>query len=94
MNLSEWRAKGHNTRSLEQAYPQIAEAFNLYQFCRSQSIVTYEKSKGKDTVQMIVPFPTGFSSLPEAGGIADQSQWLMSLFELFLVAERNAFYSK
>lgn len=93
MNLAEWRAKGLNTRTLESKYPHITEAYQLYQTCRSQSIVTYEKAKGKDTVQMIVPFPTGYSVLPEEGGVLDQCHWLMQIFEMFLVGERNAFYN-
>lgn len=73
-------------------HPRLAKAYELYRVCRTQQVVTYQKTKGKETVQVLAPFTTGLSVLPDGGGYLDQSNWLMDVFEHFMAGERNAFY--
>lgn len=46
--------------------------------------------KGKKTETRFVSVPTGFSVLPEAGGVLDQPHHLMLLFSVFQEGERRA----
>lgn len=63
--------------------------------CREQQIVTYSTQKGKDkTIQHVRPFTTGWSALPEAGGILDQPHRLMTFLEIFLSGEREGFFKE
>lgn len=52
-----------------------------------------EKNKGKQVENKIVEFVTGYSQLPEAGGVLDQPVWLMAIFDQFRNGE-NATASK
>jgi hypothetical protein len=89
--IAEQTALGNNTRKTQQEYPRITEAYSLYNQCRQQQVVTYQTSKGKETVTVIAQYPTGFSVLPYEGGYYDQPNWLVDVFEAFLLAERKAF---
>jgi hypothetical protein len=53
------------------------------------------KGSGKDmkTIKQVVPFATGFSILPEEGGLMDQPYRMMEFFEIFLAADRNHTYN-
>lgn len=71
---------------------ELAQAYNTYLLCRTQTVVVYSESKGKDrTVQKIRPYTSGFSVLPSDGGMLDQPHRLLSFFEIFLNAEHEAF---
>lgn len=39
--------------------------------------------KNKRTEHKVTEFVTGYSQLPEAGGVLDQSGWLMDIFDSF-----------
>lgn len=72
--------------------PELAQSYQIYMLCRAQTVVVYSESKGKDrTVQKIRPYTTGFSVLPESGGMLDQPHRLLSFMEIFLNAEHDAF---
>ena len=43
--------------------------------------------KNKRTEHKITEFVTGFSQLPDAGGVLDQSCWLMDIFDSFRAGE-------
>lgn len=52
-----------------------------------------EKNRGKTVENKLTEFVTGFSHLPEAGGMLDQPVWLMTIFEHFRSGE-NAVAAK
>jgi hypothetical protein len=52
-----------------------------------------EKNRGKTIENKLTEFVTGFSQLPEAGGMLDQPVWLMAMFEHFRSGE-NAVAAK
>lgn len=52
-----------------------------------------EKNRGKQIENKLTEFVTGFSQLPEAGGVLDQQVWLMAMFEQFRSGE-NAVAAK
>lgn len=67
-------------------------AWELYQSCRTLDIKIYEKPTGKrDGSKLLstVPWPTGFSQLPGAGGLDDQDYVTMKYFFGFLAGERE-----
>lgn len=65
----------------------------LFQQCKSQMMFTTEKTKGQGrearTIKFVLPYPTGYSQLPEPGGMLDQPYRLMEFFSLFMRAERH-----
>ena len=83
--------RGFNTKRTLQDNPEIARMYELYLSCREQHVVTYQSSKGKDTVQHLKAFTTGFAQLPEAGGVLDQSHRIMTFLEAFLAGDRHGF---
>jgi hypothetical protein len=52
-----------------------------------------EKNRGKQIENKLTEFVTGFSQLPDAGGVLDQSVWIMAMFEHFRSGE-NAVAAK
>lgn len=52
-----------------------------------------EKNRGRQVENKLTEFVTGFSQLPEAGGVLDQPVWLMAMFEQFRSGE-NAVAAK
>jgi hypothetical protein len=52
-----------------------------------------EKNRGKQIENKLTEFVTGFSQLPEAGGVLDQPVWLMAMFDQFRAGE-NAVAAK
>jgi hypothetical protein len=52
-----------------------------------------EKNRGKTVENRMTEFVTGFTQLPEAGGVLDQPVWLMSMFDQFRSGE-NAVAAK
>lgn len=69
--------------------PRIARAFQLYLECRELNFVhmSLNKDKGKKVEHKIIPFVSGWSYLPESGGVLDQGVWTMAMFETFRMAE-------
>lgn len=49
--------------------------------------------RNKKTEHKITEFVTGFSVLPDAGGVLDQSAWTMDMFDQFRAGE-NAVAAK
>ena len=45
------------------------------------------KDKGKKVEHKIMPFVSGWSALPEPGGMLDQPVWTMALFNIFRSGE-------
>lgn len=73
----------------------MARAFGIYLDCRTVQLfhLRVEKNKGKQVENKIVEFVTGYSQLPDAGGVLDQPVWLMAMFDHFRNGE-NATASK
>lgn len=71
-------------------YPRVARAYSLYILCRSQQLLQVEIPKQKKTRFEIVPWPIGYGSLPDAGGVLDQDAYTMIMFDRFLAGERQA----
>lgn len=65
----------------------------MYRYCRNEQLFTVDVTKGsgkeQKTFTKILPYPTGYSVLPEPGGILDQPYRLIEFFEIFLRAERR-----
>ena len=61
--------------------------------CRTVQLFSVEVEKNKRTEIRMTEFVTGFSLLPEAGGVDDQSVWTMAIFESFRAGE-NAIAAK
>jgi hypothetical protein len=61
--------------------------------CRTVQLFSIEVEKNKRTELRMTEFVTGFSLLPDAGGVDDQSVWTMAMFEHFRSGE-NAVASK
>lgn len=59
--------------------------------CRTTQIVIFEKPKGNKgaKVMSVVLWPSGFSILPNDGGLEEQSYITMRLFQAFLSGERS-----
>jgi hypothetical protein len=53
-------------------------------------LLQVEIPKQKKVRYEIVPWPTGYSVLPEPGGLLDQDAYTMIMFERFLQGERQA----
>jgi len=71
--------------------PRIARCLALYLECRQINHVHVElkKNRGKSVEHKIMPFVTGWSALPEPGGVLDQGVWTMAMFEIFRRAENE-----
>lgn len=58
-------------------------------------MLTVQKTKGQGrdakTIQYVLPYPTGWSVLPDPGGLLDQPYRLMEFFSIFMRAERHIF---
>jgi len=69
--------------------PRIARAFDLYLACRSLSFVhiPINKDRGKKIEHKVLPFVSGWSALPEQGGMLEQPVWTMTMFNIFRSAE-------
>jgi hypothetical protein len=75
-------------------YPEIASLYELYTTCRQQQVVVYQQNKGKDkTVQVVASYTTGYSVLPDEGGVLDQPHRIMAFFDAFMFGDRNGFNS-
>lgn len=59
--------------------------------CRQLNFVHVEvtKERGKKVEHKIMPFVSGWSQLPEPGGVLDQGVWTMAMFETFRAAENK-----
>lgn len=82
---------GYNTKMTLQSDWELRLAYETYLSCREQHVVTYQVKKGKDTVQKMKAYTTGFVQLPHEGGILDQPHRLMSFLEAFLIGDRQGF---
>jgi len=49
-----------------------------------------EKDKGRKVENKMAALVTGFTYLPEEGGILDQGVWTMSMFDAFRSGENTA----
>lgn len=85
--------KGLNVSTSLSRSPEIAKYLTLYEQCRSMQLIQTEgqKGTGKNTVRTlkITAFPTGFTFLPDEGGLLDQEYKLSVYFEIFFATERN-----
>lgn len=91
-NVAYNSAMGYSVKSTLQQNKEIAQAYQTYLLCRAQTVIVYSESKGKDkTVQKIRPYTTGFSQLPDKGGMLDQQHRTLAFMEIFLGAEHDAF---
>lgn len=72
--------------------PEIADAFALYDECRTLTVHAQQFSKGKEQMIRTLTFPTGYHALPERGAILDQPYRLMEFFDEFMAGERLAFF--
>lgn len=73
--------------------PELSDAWELYQLCRQQQLVIYEKPTGKKDGSKVLStavWPTGFSSLPDGHGLYHEDYMLMKYFSGFLVGEKEA----
>jgi hypothetical protein len=84
-------AQGQRQDSVLRANPEIAAAWRDYDSCRVLAVHSQQYSKGKDNMIRTLTFPTGYSILPNAGGLLDQPHYLMELFDAFMDGERFAF---
>ena len=82
---------GFNVKGLRLKNPELAWSYDLYDQCRNFQMVGMEMPDGKKSKIVLVPYPTGYNFLPEAGGMLDQPYRLMYLFDIFLDGERQAF---
>ena len=89
--LAENLAKGNRQDTLVEQYPEIAQAYETYNLCKSVQMVTHETSKGGKQYTRTEPFTVGFLVLPEKGGVLDQPQRLMTFFQEFIHGERRSF---
>lgn len=77
------------TQTMQRLWPRVADAFHLYLSCRSIGFVHMEikKDRGKKVEHKVLPFVTGFHSLPVAGGMLDQPSWTIEMFGAFKAGE-------
>lgn len=61
--------------------------------CRTVQLFHMSIDRNKKTEHKITEFVTGFSVLPDAGGVLDQSAWTMDMFDQFRAGE-NAVAAK
>lgn len=88
-------AEGIKAKTLRQTHPKVAKAYDLYCECKSESIlhIKIEKSASNSRNQVehkIIPYTTGYSTLPEPGGLLDQDNWTMAMFLAFRNGEQKA----
>lgn len=88
-DLSKLHAKGKRTDSMRKNNPRIARAHDLYLSCRTISHVhiPLNKDRGRKVEHKVLPFVSGWSALPEEGGMLDQPVWTMAMFNIFRAAE-------
>ena len=55
--------------------------------CRSVQLFHMSIERKSKTDHKVVEFVNGYSTLPEAGGMLDQSVWLMEIFDQFRAGE-------
>jgi hypothetical protein len=55
--------------------------------------MSVEKDRGRRVEHKMAEFVTGYSQLPDAGGILDQPVWMMAIFDHFRSGE-NAVTAK
>ena len=55
--------------------------------CRQVQLFHMSIEKQKKVEHKVLEFVTGYSVLPEAGGVLDQSVWLMDIFDQFRAGE-------
>jgi len=86
---------GNRTDNVRRRNPRLARAFELYLQCRTVQLfhIRVEKDRGKRVENKVTEFVTGYSQLPEAGGVLDQPVWVMAVFEQFRAGE-NAVAAK
>ena len=74
----------------------MARAYDIYTTCRTVQLfhMRVEKDKGKKVENKVTEYVTGYAQLPEAGGVLDQSVWLMAMFDHFRTGENNAAAAK
>jgi hypothetical protein len=81
---------GLRSDTLRSNNPRIARAFDTYLACRNVQLF-HMKIESKTKVEnKITEFVTGYSQLPEAGGVLDQPAWLMAMFDQFRAGENAA----
>lgn len=79
-------------------YPEIADAWVLYDQCRSRTLERIEKQKGSGksavTEISLIPRTQGYGQLPWQGGILDQPHRLFVFFDAFQAGDAEAFADK
>ena len=82
-----------NAANARRNYPRIARAFDTYLMCRSVQLFHIKVESKNKAENRVTEFVTGYSQLPEAGGVLDQPVWLMAVFDHFRSGE-NAIAAK
>lgn len=83
---------GTNLKRRLENDPELYAAWELYQLCRQQQLLIYEKPTGKKDGSKIlstVLWTTGLSVLPHGAGIYDEDYLMTKFFLGFLNGERQ-----
>jgi hypothetical protein len=66
----------------------LAEAYSLYDTCRTRQMVIHDFNKPGGKIEVRVVFiPVGYSFLPYSGGWLDQPAYICDSFEQFFAGE-------
>jgi hypothetical protein len=83
-------ALGHNQSNALSRNPILRQTYEEYTLCRTTQLVVFRKPlKGGQEKLVSVVWPTGFSILPQAGGLDDQSYLVTRLFAACLRGEQE-----
>lgn len=85
-------AMGKSIQRKREANPYVAELYDEYLLCRTTVFHTLRKPTGKkdgsEKLVMVI-WPSGFSILPNPGGLNDQSYIVAKLFAAFRRGEEQ-----
>lgn len=84
---------GVKSDNLRRKNPRIARAFDTYLACRTVQLFHLRIESKNKVENRITEFVTGYSQLPDAGGVDDQPVWLMAMLDQFRAGE-NAVAAK
>jgi hypothetical protein len=84
---------GHNVKRRLEDDPELFAAWELYQLCRQQQLVIYEKPTGRKDGSKILSttiWTQGLTVLPNGSGIYHEDYIMTKYFLGFLMGERQA----
>lgn len=84
------------TRELN-ADKRLQSLWENYELCRTKQLLVTRMPadpQGKKEKIVVIEWPSGFTNLPNAGGINDQAFLTMKIFSAFILGEREGTFKQ